>query len=58
VSRETMRKWMMAAKLWQPRKRKVKQIHVMRPRRSRLENWCSGTAAITIGWKSEGHGCT
>ena len=35
VSRETVRKWMIAGKLWRAQKEKVKQIHVWRPRRSR-----------------------
>jgi hypothetical protein len=34
VSRETLRKWMSAAGLWQARRRRVKQVHVWRPRRS------------------------
>ncbi|HTM12105.1 MAG TPA: ISNCY family transposase, partial [Bryobacteraceae bacterium] len=36
ASRETVRKWMMAEKLWRAGKRKIEQIHVMRPRRSRF----------------------
>jgi len=35
ASKETVRKWMMAGKLWRGRKEKVKQVHVWRPRRSR-----------------------
>lgn len=34
VSRETLRKWMSAAGLWQTRRRRVQQVHVWRPRRS------------------------
>jgi Helix-turn-helix domain len=34
VSRETLRNWMSAAGLWQPRRRTLKQVHVWRPRRS------------------------
>jgi hypothetical protein len=34
VSRETLRKWMRQAGLWQVRRRHVKQVHVWRPRRS------------------------
>jgi Winged helix-turn helix len=34
VSRETLRKWMSAAGLWQPRRRRGKPVHVWRPRRS------------------------
>jgi len=33
VSRETLRGWMSAAGLWQTRRRKVKGVHVWRPRR-------------------------
>jgi len=36
ASRETVRKWMIAEKLWHAGKRKIEQIHVMRPRRSRF----------------------
>ena len=36
VSKETMRLWMMRAKLWHGQKEKVKQIHSWRPRRSRF----------------------
>jgi len=34
VSRETLRKWMRAAGLWQARRRRAQQVHVWRPRRS------------------------
>ena len=34
VSRETLRKWMSAAGLWQTRRRRMKQVHVWRQRRS------------------------
>ena len=36
ASKETVRQWMMQAKLWRGKKAKVKQIHQWRPRRSRL----------------------
>src|SRR5215831_6012989 len=36
VSKETVRQWMMRGKLWRGRKAKVKQVHIWRPRRSRL----------------------
>ena len=36
VSKETVRQWMMRAKLWRGKKQKVKQVHGWRPRRSRL----------------------
>ena len=34
VSRETLRKWMSQAELWQPRPQRVKALHVWRPRRA------------------------
>jgi len=34
VSRETLRKWMTAAELWCPRRRRVKAVHVWRERRA------------------------
>jgi len=34
VSRETLRMWMSTAGLWRPRNRRVKAVHVWRPRRS------------------------
>jgi transposase InsO family protein len=36
ASKETVRKWMIRGKLWRANKEKVKQVHVWRPRRSRL----------------------
>src|SRR5438067_6032424 len=36
VSRETVRQWMISAKLWRARKAHVEKIHEWRPRRSRL----------------------
>ena len=35
VSRETVRRWMMEAKLWRARKERVEEVHAWRPRRSR-----------------------
>jgi transposase len=46
VSKETVRQWMMRAKLWRGKKAKVKDIHVWRPRRSRvgeLVQWDTST---------------
>jgi len=34
VSKETLRKWLIEAGAWKPRRRRVKQVHVWRPRRS------------------------
>ena len=36
ASKETVRQWMMRAKLWRGKKQKVPQVHTWRPRRSRL----------------------
>jgi hypothetical protein len=36
VSRETVRQWMIEAKLWRARKRRVEKVHEWRPRRSRF----------------------
>jgi transposase len=36
VSKETVRQWMIRAKLWRVKEQKVKAVHVWRPRRSRV----------------------
>jgi transposase len=36
ASKETVRQWMMQAKLWHGKKAKVEQVHLWRPRRSRF----------------------
>src|SRR5208337_4157500 len=36
VSRETLRQWMIRAKLWRAKEQKTKAVHVWRPRRTRL----------------------
>lgn len=36
ASKETVRQWMMRAKLWRGRRARAKEVHVWRPRRSRL----------------------
>src|ERR1017187_8168520 len=36
VSKETVRQWMMRAKLWRAKEQKVSQVHLWRPRRNRL----------------------
>lgn len=35
VNRETVRQWMIGAKLWRPRKQRIEKVHEWRPRRSR-----------------------
>jgi len=36
ASKETVRQWMMGAKLWRGKKAKVREVHLWRPRRSRF----------------------
>jgi len=36
ASKETVRQWMIRAKLWRGKKQRVKQVHMWRPRRSRF----------------------
>jgi len=36
VSKETVRQWMLRAKLWRGKKAKIKDVHLWRPRRSRF----------------------
>ncbi len=46
VGKETVRQWMVAAKLWRPRRQKVVEIHEWRQRRSRfgdLVQWDTST---------------
>jgi transposase len=44
VSKETVRQWMIRAKLWRGREQKVNAVHVWHPRRSRF-----GELVLTIG---------
>jgi hypothetical protein len=36
ISRETLRQWLIEAKLWRSRRAQVKQVHVWRTRRARF----------------------
>lgn len=36
VSRETLRGWMIAAKLWRAKTKRIEKVHIWRPRRSRF----------------------
>src|ERR1700689_1968485 len=46
VSKETLRQWMIRAKLWRAKEQKVKAVHLWRPRRGRLgEPVQGGTSA-------------
>jgi hypothetical protein len=44
ASRETVRQWMIEAKLWRARKQRVEKVHEWRPRRSRF-----GELVLTTG---------
>ena len=55
VSRETVREWMIEARLWRPKRERVKAIHVWRARRSSFQNvfrFCSIPPATASLWKS------
>jgi transposase len=58
VSKETLRHWMMEAKLWRGRKRKARSKCTRAGLAAHIaENWCSGTPPITTGWKVAVSGC-
>ena len=59
VSKETLRQWMIRAKLWRAKEQKVRAVHVWRPRHgSRFwRSWCSGIPANTTGWKGGERSC-
>jgi len=49
VSKETLRQWMLEAKLWRGRKRKVEPVCLQRPRRTRcgeLVQWDTASGCI------------
>ena len=48
VSRETVRRWMIGARLWRAHKQRVEKIHEWRPRRSRLGE--------LVQWDTSPHG--
>jgi len=58
ISRESLRQWLIEAKLWRVRRARVERAHVWRPRRADMARWCSGTPANTIGWKAAARSCT
>ena len=47
VSRETVRQWMIGAKLWRARKQHIEKVHEWRPRRSRF--------GALVQWDSSDH---
>ncbi len=52
VSRETLRKWMSQPGLWQPRRRRVKSVHVWRRRRSAFGELVMMDSSPIAGWNS------
>jgi hypothetical protein len=55
VSRETVRAWMIQARLWQPRKQRVEKVHVWRPRRSRCGELVQSVFASRSAWDTSEH---
>ena len=54
VSRETVRLWMTRAKLWRARSSGRRRSMNGARGAAGMGNWCSGTPAITTGWKDAG----
>jgi hypothetical protein len=52
VSRETLRKWMNAAGLCQPRRRRLQQVHVWRPHRAAFGELVIMGSSRSAGWKT------
>jgi transposase len=59
VGKETLRKWMMDAGLWQSNARRLEDAHFWRPRRSAFGELVQcGTLPITTGWREVGRCAT
>ena len=56
VSRETVRKWMLQAGLWERRKQRVLEVHVWRPRRSCVGELVQWDSRNMTGWKGGARG--
>src|SRR5260370_7050394 len=54
VSKETLRQWMIRAKLWRAKEQKVKAVHVWRPRRSRFGELVQWDTSEHDGWEGRG----
>jgi len=60
ASKETVRQWMMRAKLWRGKRARIKQVHLWRPRRSRFgelvqwdsseHDWLEGRGEEPLYW--------
>ena len=57
VSRDTVRKWMSAAKLWRPKRAKGRGFTGGGALGNPAGSWCSGIPANTSGWKDVGRSC-
>lgn len=57
VSKETVRQWMMAAGLWESRRRKVREVHEWRPRRSAWGELVQWDTWSTTGWRAGASRC-
>jgi len=53
VSRETLRGWMITAKLWRARPKCIEKVHTWRGAAAG-ESWCNGIPASTNGWEGRG----
>ena len=58
ISRESLRQWLIEAKLWRAKRSRVERVHVWRARGRVMASWCNGTPANMIGWKGVGRSCT
>jgi len=59
VGKETVRKWMIGAGLWKPKRARVAKVHSWRARRESRGELVQWTPACTPGWKIAGRlGCT
>src|SRR6266849_6682998 len=52
IDAETLRRWMPEAGLWSRLRGRQRAHRRRRPRKEHLENWCSWTAAFTLGSSS------
>ena len=58
VSKETLRQWMIRARLWLAKNRGRRRYLSGDRGGTGLGNWCSGTLPSTTGWKGEERSCT
>jgi biotin operon repressor len=56
VGRETVRQWMIAAKLWRAQPKRVEKIHQWRPRRSRFGDLVQWDTSIHAWLEGRGEG--